>query len=120
MTVSSGVNVRQRERESSEGLADQRHYCVLPGYPPEELPQITDVWAIPIDSKGVVRRKKLKSNVEMSSTRTVVECPDCSQARKIGISSHCRTCDDYGRVEMVYSIQVSRSKDGEDAQMSDC
>jgi hypothetical protein len=72
------------------------------------LPQISDPWAIPIDSKGIVRRKKLKSNVEMSSTRTVVLCPDCDQVRRLGVTSHCCTCDGYGRVEMVYSVQVSR------------
>jgi hypothetical protein len=77
------------------------------GYPPEELPRITDPWVFPIDSKGIVRRKKLKSNVELSSTRTIVDCPHCAEGREMGIHVQCRTCDDTTRVEMVYSVQVS-------------
>ncbi|UZJ54442.1 hypothetical protein CBS101457_003762 [Exobasidium rhododendri] len=75
------------------------------GYPPEDLSQDIDPWSVPIDSKGTVHRKKLKSNTEISSTRTVVMCPDCAKFGKVRLNSHCRTCDDYGRVEMVYSIQ---------------
>lgn len=33
----------------------------------DHLPEIADPWAIPIDAKGIVRRKKLKSNIEMVS-----------------------------------------------------
>jgi hypothetical protein len=91
-------------------VTDQR-WMIFPlntGYPPNILPEITDPWAIPIDSKGIVRRKKLRSNVEISSTCTVVVCPMCSQARKLGVRSHCHTCNNQGRVVMVYSIQVSQ------------
>lgn len=42
----------------------------------------------------------------MSTTRTVVECPECTEAGRLGIYTFCRACDGSGRVEMVYSVQV--------------
>ncbi|CEH15403.1 hypothetical protein CBOM_03718 [Ceraceosorus bombacis] len=71
----------------------------------DHLPEIADPWAIPIDAKGIVRRKKLKSNIEMSSTRTVMRCTECMEARARGMSIRCHTCKDTGNVEWVYVIQ---------------
>jgi hypothetical protein len=42
--------------------------CRSVATPVAALPEITDPWGIPIDAKGIVRRRKLKSNVEMVST----------------------------------------------------
>lgn len=41
----------------------------------------------------------------MSSTRTVVECDDCSEARQMGIVANCKTCQGGGLVEKVYVVQ---------------
>lgn len=70
------------------------------------LPFEIDPWAIPIDSKGIVHRKKLKSNIELSSTRRTVQCPDCTDGQTMGVIGLCRACDNTGCVEMVYSVQV--------------
>lgn len=95
-------------KEGGEEAEERKAWsdCIDPGYPPDELPLINNPWTIPIDSKGIVRRKKLKSNVELSSTRTVVECPHCSEGLQMGLQVQCRTCDNSFRVEMVYTVQV--------------
>lgn len=66
---------------------------------------MTDPWGVPIDAKGVVRRKKLKSNVELTSTRTVVVCPDCREAVRLETPSPCKTCNGTERILMVYTVQ---------------
>ncbi|MCO5584929.1 hypothetical protein L7F22_038861 [Adiantum nelumboides] len=81
--------------------------CPAPddAYPADQLPDISDPWMIPIDAKGIVRRKKLKSNIELSSTRTTIICPDCREAAQLNIAHNCSTCHGSERVEMVYTVQ---------------
>ncbi|PWN34260.1 uncharacterized protein FA14DRAFT_191333 [Meira miltonrushii] len=81
--------------------------CPAPddSYPAEQLPDISDPWMIPIDAKGIVRRKKLKSNIELSSTKTIIICPDCREAAQLNIAHNCSTCHGSERVEMVYTVQ---------------
>lgn len=74
-------------------------------YPADQLPDIPDPWMIPIDAKGIVRRKKLKSNIELSSTKTIIVCPDCREAAQLNIAHNCTTCHGSERVEMVYTVQ---------------
>lgn len=74
-------------------------------YPADQLPDISDPWVIPIDAKGIVRRKKLKSNIELSSTKTIIICPDCREAAHLNIAHNCSTCHGSERVETVYTVQ---------------
>jgi hypothetical protein len=71
------------------------------------LPAMHNVWAYPIDAKGIVRRNKLKSNIEISSSRTVIECPDCRQAAALSIAMVCTSCKGSQRLEMSYVIQCT-------------
>ncbi|PWN29779.1 hypothetical protein BDZ90DRAFT_226016 [Jaminaea rosea] len=72
------------------------------------LPDIGDVWLIPIDSRGIVERKKLRSNIEMASSRTVVVCSECVPARARGIDmNNCRVCKGAGCVEKVFIATVT-------------
>lgn len=73
----------------------------------ERLPEVVDVWQIPIDSRSIIARKKLRSNIELASTRTVVGCAACSYARTRGIAVHCHLCKGHGRVEKVYVVTVT-------------
>lgn len=43
-------------------------------------PEIADVWKIPLDAKKIVERKKLKSTIEMASTRANVKCTECADS----------------------------------------
>lgn len=91
--------------ESRKGKWVVRRPAPDDAYPTEQLPDISDPWAIPIDAKGIVRRKKLKSNIELSSTRSIVACPDCREAAELNLAHNCKTCQGSERVEMVYTVQ---------------
>jgi len=58
--------------------------------PVPALPEITDPWGIPIDAKGIVRRRKLKSNVEMVST--ALSCCTDTAANPSGAELHADRC----------------------------
>lgn len=72
------------------------------------LPDIGDVWLIPINARAIVERKKLRSNIELATTRTVVVCNECAPARARGLDMmHCRLCKGAGCVEKVFVATVT-------------
>lgn len=54
-----------------------------------------------------MNRKKLKSNVELTSTRTTLRCPECAQARKGRLDVQCHLCKGLRAVELVYVVTVT-------------
>ncbi|CAO1620528.1 unnamed protein product [Parajaminaea phylloscopi] len=111
------VEIKSRQEEVSVQIniyTEQRQggWEVLGAAPPgaplsTRLPTVADVWSIPIDSKGIVARQKLKSNIEMASTRTVVECAECAKTREKGMAVLCHLCKGRNRVEKVYVVTVT-------------
>ena len=67
-----------------------------------EPPGAMDPWSVPIDSKGILRRKKLKSNVELTATRLNVRCPECARTTRLDL--HCSACQGTLVVEMSYVV----------------
>ncbi|KAK0524164.1 hypothetical protein OC842_005916 [Tilletia horrida] len=75
--------------------------------PMDHLPSMNDPWGVRIDAKGIVARKKLKSNIELVSTRTILRCPECSAVRQTRMNVQCHLCRGVQAVEMVYVVLVT-------------
>ncbi|CAD6896712.1 unnamed protein product [Tilletia controversa] len=73
----------------------------------EQLPSMNDPWGVRIDAKGIVARKKLKSNIELVSTRTILRCPECTAVRQTRMDVQCQLCRGIQAVEMVYVVLVT-------------
>ena len=70
-----------------------------------EPPGAMDPWSVPIDSRGIMQRKKLKSNIELTATRLKVRCLDCARTMRLDLT--CQTCKGNQIVEMSYVITVT-------------
>ncbi len=70
-----------------------------------EPPGAMDPWSVPIDAKGILERKKLKSNIELTATRMNVKCPECARATRLDLT--CHSCAGHQVVEMSYVIMVT-------------
>ncbi|KAE8268487.1 hypothetical protein A4X09_0g3841 [Tilletia walkeri] len=75
--------------------------------PMDHLPSMNDPWGVRIDAKGIVARKKLKSNIELVSTRTILRCPECTAVRQTRMDVQCQLCRGVQAVEMVYVVLVT-------------
>jgi len=75
--------------------------------PMDHLPSMNDPWGVRIDAKGIVARKKLKSNIELVSTRTTLRCPECSAVRQTRMNVQCHLCRGVQAVDMVYVVLVT-------------
>ncbi|PWN18936.1 hypothetical protein BCV69DRAFT_300726 [Microstroma glucosiphilum] len=71
----------------------------------EVLPSVLDVWKVPLDTKSIVERGKLKSTLELAKTRRAIPCSECtSRARSDG---QCPRCADCEYIEMIFVITVT-------------
>ncbi|KAK0563283.1 hypothetical protein OC861_004876 [Tilletia horrida] len=101
-TVSLVVFTEQREAKwITKGPASPH------ALPMDHLPSMNDPWGVRIDAKGIVARKKLKSNIELVSTRTTLRCPECTVVRQTRMNVQCHLCRGVEAVEMVYVVLVT-------------
>lgn len=76
-----------------------------PGTPfTENLPAVSDVWHLPLDSKAMLARKKLRSTIELAKSRTAVRCDRCGTGTTY---ANCTACNGAGAVEKVVAVIVT-------------
>jgi hypothetical protein len=69
------------------------------------LPSVLDVWKVPLDTKSIVERGKLKSTLELAKTRRAIPCSECIyRARTDG---QCPRCAGTEYIETIFVITVT-------------
>lgn len=69
------------------------------------LPSVLDVWKVPLDTKSIVERGKLRSTLELAKTRRAIPCSEC--CFKASMDVQCPRCAGTGFIETIFVITIT-------------